>query len=143
VSAKVVQPSRSPYLLAYHTISCNGVLSMDNELFTFWSVLLLFQIRTIPILFGEENSRYLRNLISIWTTNPFLSQSYKNNMPRVSMFGKFSNPNGYRLNNTSNFSICPNTPKTKQMGFCFIISNPIPKCRHLYNTSDVLNPTYL
>lgn len=64
-------------------------------------------------------------------------------MPRVSMFGKFSNPNGYRLNNTSNFSICPNTPKTKQMGFCFIISNPIPKCRHLYNTSDVLNPTYL
>jgi hypothetical protein len=124
VSVKVVQPSRSPYLLAYHTISCNGVLSMDNELFTFWSILLLFQIRTIPILFGEENSRYLRNLIRIWTTNSFLSQGYKNNMLRVSMLEKFSNPNGYRLNNTSNFSICPNTPKTKQMGFCFIISKP-------------------
>jgi hypothetical protein len=42
-----------------HTISCNGVLNMDNELFIFSSMLLLFQIRIIPILFGEENSKYL------------------------------------------------------------------------------------
>jgi len=109
----VVQPSRSPYLLAYRTVSCNGVLNMDNGLFTFWSVLLLFQIHTIPILFGEENSRYLQNLFSIWTTNPLLSQGYKNNMLRVSMLEIFSNPNGYQLNNTSNFSICPNTPPKK------------------------------
>ncbi len=85
----MVQPSRSPYLLAYRTVSCNGVLNMDNGLFTFWSVLLLFQIRTIPILFGEENSRYLQNLVSIWTTNPLLSQGYKNNMLHVSMLEKF------------------------------------------------------